>query len=99
MLSPDPDQPYEYCSARFDCLIAAVLAQTCRNTCYSFETGEKGPALNVLMASIDPDNAAEYNANAQNFFNLYLQQVLQLSHLDDRQRRQPSQHTFRCRRS
>jgi hypothetical protein len=27
------------------------------------------------MAAIDPGNAAEYNANAQNFFNLYLQQV------------------------
>ena len=29
----------------------------------------------MLMAAIDPANAAEYNANAQNFFNLYLQQV------------------------
>ncbi len=53
-----------------------MLPQTCRNTCYSFETGEKGPALNVLMAAIDPANAAEYNANAANFFNLYLQQTI-----------------------
>ena len=50
--------------------------QTCKASCYSFETGEKGPALNVLMAEIDPANAASYNSNAQAFFTLYLNQVI-----------------------
>lgn len=43
---------------------------------YSFETGEKGPGLNVLMGDIDPDNAAGYQANAKQFFDLYLQQTI-----------------------
>ena len=30
----------------------------------------------MLMAAIDPANAGEYNANAANFFNLYLQQTI-----------------------
>ena len=28
------------------------------------------------MAAIDPDNAGEYNANAANFFDLYLKQTI-----------------------
>ncbi len=43
---------------------------------YSFETGEKGPGLNVLMGDIDPANAADYRANAKQFFDLYLQQTI-----------------------
>lgn len=50
--------------------------QTCKAECYSFETGEKGPALNVLMAAIDPANAAAYNANAKAFFRIYLEQII-----------------------
>jgi Glycosyl hydrolase family 9 len=43
---------------------------------YSFETGEKGPGLNVLMGDIDPDNAADYQSNAKQFFDQYLGQTI-----------------------
>lgn len=43
---------------------------------YTFETGEKGPGLNVLMSDVDPDNAAKYQGNAKTFFDMYLQQTI-----------------------
>jgi Glycosyl hydrolase family 9 len=43
---------------------------------YSFETGEKGPGLNVLMGDIDPDNAGDYQSNAKQYFDQYLGQTI-----------------------
>lgn len=46
------------------------------NTGYTYEVGMKAPALHVLMAQIDPANAANYGKNAMTFFNQYLTQSI-----------------------
>jgi hypothetical protein len=43
---------------------------------YTYEVGQKAPALHVLMSEIDPSNAATYGQNAMTFFNQYLTQSI-----------------------
>lgn len=45
-------------------------------TGYTYEVGQKAPALHVLMSEIDPTNAATYDQNAMTFFNQYLTQSI-----------------------
>ena len=48
---------------------------------YTYEVGLKEPALHILMAEIDPQNAATYNQNAESFFNQYLTQSIPFTNL------------------
>mmetsp|Transcript_6836 Transcript_6836/g.19716 ORF Transcript_6836/g.19716 Transcript_6836/m.19716 type:complete len:804 (+) Transcript_6836:5446-7857(+) len=43
---------------------------------YSFETGEKLPGLQVLMADVDPTKAAAYQADSKVFLDLYVKQTI-----------------------
>jgi hypothetical protein len=44
---------------------------------YAFETGNKVPALTVMMQTVDPANSGKYFGHAQGFFRPYLQQIIQ----------------------
>ena len=59
-------------------MLQTYYGQCCTgsNTGYTYEVGMKAPALHILMAQIDPTNAAKYGANAMTFFNQYLTQSI-----------------------
>lgn len=43
---------------------------------YTFETGQKLPALQVIMAEVDKANAAKYQSDSKAFLDLYLNQII-----------------------
>ncbi|KAK9789217.1 hypothetical protein WJX73_008956 [Symbiochloris irregularis] len=48
----------------------------CNKGGYTFEVGEKTPALHVLLAQLDPSDNGQYKSNAQTFFQQYLTQQI-----------------------
>lgn len=54
---------------------SGVPEQSCLSG-YTYEVGQKAPALHVLMSEIDPSSAATYGQNAMTFFNQYLTQSI-----------------------